>query len=104
MWSYSGWYLKAAPGQTKTGRPPVSPRPEYDHIYPDIVERLGDAAFFFFSMQRKWMSDRFEARLRTTFSARGHEFDAHCHMLGWQPPERFRGILKAADACLDTIG
>ncbi|MCB1425263.1 MAG: tetratricopeptide repeat protein [Zhengella sp.] len=79
-------------------------QPEYDHIYPDIVERLGDAAFFFFSMQRKWMSDRFEARLRTTFSARGHEFDAHCHMLGWQPPERFRGILKAADACLDTIG
>lgn len=77
---------------------------ENDHVFIDIVHKLGPCQIVFFVGRLDVLSEKFEARLQAAFTAAGLDFEAHCLFIPWQDRASFYSLLRQATVFLDTIG
>lgn len=79
-------------------------QPENDLVFLDIVRANQTARLVFFHMTKRWISERFEARLRRVFSDAGMDFDSHVTFEDWMSPNDFHQYLAGSAVVIDSIG
>lgn len=83
---------------------PFKYAPQHDHVFIDIVKKLGACQIVFFTSRPSDLSDKLELRLKSAFEKAGLDFDATCIFIPWLDRPVFYGLMKRADVFLDTIG
>jgi predicted O-linked N-acetylglucosamine transferase (SPINDLY family) len=83
---------------------PFKYAPEHDALYVEIARRLGDCRLCFFICGIAELSERLRQRLARAFARQGLEFERHVSFLPWLPKAQFYGLMRRADAMLDTLG
>jgi predicted O-linked N-acetylglucosamine transferase (SPINDLY family) len=82
--------------------------PRHDRILIDIARRLGRCSLVFFTVgdddRIRDLSARLQRRLRGAFAGAGLNGERSVMFLPWLNRPSFHGLMKRADACLDTIG
>jgi predicted O-linked N-acetylglucosamine transferase (SPINDLY family) len=105
----------AVPDLTKWGIEPDAPlllcpgtpfkyAPQHDQVYVEIARRLGRGRLLFFGHSVSALSDKLKRRLAAAFAAGGLDIDRFVTFVPWQSRPAFYGLLRHADAFLDTIG
>jgi predicted O-linked N-acetylglucosamine transferase (SPINDLY family) len=79
-------------------------QPENDQVFVDIVKANPTADLVFFHMTKRWISERFEERLRKVFSHAGMDFDSHVTFEDWMSPNDFHRYLAGSTVVIDTMG
>jgi predicted O-linked N-acetylglucosamine transferase (SPINDLY family) len=83
---------------------PFKYAPAHDRVLVDIALKLGRCRFVMFVHQTKSLSERLARRLRDSFARYGLELDDFVTFVPWLNRGAFFGLMRAADAYLDTIG
>lgn len=83
---------------------PFKYAPEHDALYAQIAQRLGRCRLVFFTHRTAELSERLRARLARAFQARGLPFERYVSFVPWLSRPEFLGLMRRADAMLDTIG
>lgn len=84
---------------------PFKYAPEHDWVFPAIAERVSGARFFFFThFASRALSQALERRLVEAFRRRNVDAGRHVRFLPWLEQAEFFGLMRRADAFLDTIG
>jgi protein O-GlcNAc transferase len=83
---------------------PFKYAPQHDQVLVDIARRLGRCRFVFFRYPSTTASERLAARLARAFERAGLAPERHLRFIPWQSRAQYFGLLRHADACLDTIG
>lgn len=83
---------------------PFKYAPARDRVFTDIARQLGNCRFLFFEHWTAGLSARLRRRLESVFEDAGLDFDRHVRFIPWQPRSTFHGVMRRADAYLDTIG
>ncbi|MGH8706518.1 MAG: tetratricopeptide repeat protein [Burkholderiales bacterium] len=83
---------------------PFKYAPEHDALYAEIAQRLGRCRLVFFTHRTPPLSERLRARLERAFQARGLSFGRYVSFVPWLSRSEFFGLMRCADAMLDTIG
>lgn len=83
---------------------PFKYAPEHDRVFPRIVRGLGRCQLVFFTHQAAHLSAKLRRRLKAVFERDGLEFERYVAFVPWLPRAEFYGLMKRADALLDTIG
>ena len=83
---------------------PFKYAPEHDAALAGIARALGRCRFVFFTHRPPELSERLRLRLEAAFRREGLDFRDFGVFAPWLPRGAFLGMLKAADAMLDTIG
>lgn len=79
--------------------------PEHDRVFIEIVRRLGDAQFLFFTVAKApALSARLRQRLADAFAAAGLDASRYLVFAPWQSRGEFYSLMEQADVFLDTIG
>lgn len=77
--------------------------PEYDWIFADIAERLGQCKFIFLSKDRH--SENFlMSRFKSAFLEIGLKAEDFVTFIPWLKPAEFFGLMHQADIFLDSLG
>jgi predicted O-linked N-acetylglucosamine transferase (SPINDLY family) len=79
-------------------------QPVNDTVFLDIVKANPTTKLVFFHMTLRWISERFECRLRKVFSDAGFDFDSHVQFEDWMSPTDFHKYLSETTVVIDTIG
>jgi len=84
---------------------PFKYMPEHDKIFVEIVQRIQNAQFIFFTYQQApLLSKALFKRLSETFKAADLDFLNYAVFIPWQPKPEFYSIMRQADVLLDTLG
>jgi predicted O-linked N-acetylglucosamine transferase (SPINDLY family) len=83
---------------------PFKYAPAHDRVFADIALALGRCRFVMFVHPNAPLSERLARRLRASFARRGLEMDDFVTFVPWLSRGAFFGLMRAADAYLDTIG
>ena len=83
---------------------PFKYAPQNDHVFVDIVKRLGNCQIIFFLNRPQELSNILKLRLQTLFRQEGLNFDETCLFIPWLDRPVFYGLMEVADVFLDTIG
>ncbi|MEO8717485.1 MAG: hypothetical protein ABI423_04625, partial [Burkholderiales bacterium] len=83
---------------------PFKYAPEHDWVLAEICRRLGNCRLLFFEYRTRALSSTLRNRLAAEFTRRGLDFGRYVTFLLWQDRAGFQGLLRRADAFLDTIG
>ena len=83
---------------------PFKYRPDDDAVLVDIAQRLGRCRFVFFQFEVAELSHKLQARIGAAFRQAGLDPAQYLVLVPWQPRAAFFGLLRAADAYLDTVG
>jgi len=83
---------------------PFKYAPAHDAALAGIARALGACRFVFFTHRPPELSERLRLRLDAAFRREGLEFRDFGVFVPWLPRGAFLGMLKSADAMLDTIG
>jgi protein O-GlcNAc transferase len=78
--------------------------PQYDEIYPRIVQQVGDCQFIFISHKSSIITEQFRLRIERTFNRFG--MNANNYVVFLQPLDavRYHAMNCISDVFLDTIG
>lgn len=98
------WRLDAAAPLFICPGTPFKYAPTRDRVFPEIARRLGSCRFVFFEHWTQGLSDRLRQRLARAFAAAGLDAERHLTFVPWQTRGGFHGLMRRADAFLDTIG
>ena len=77
--------------------------PQFDDIYPQIAERVGDCRFWFIESASTFANDVFRTRLAEAFQARGLDSRNHCQIFRRMDFSAFLGLNLEADVILDSL-
>jgi protein O-GlcNAc transferase len=83
---------------------PFKYAPEHDGVLTEIARQLGACRFVFFNYATTTASERLSSRLARAFEQAGLDPGRHLRFIPWLPRAQFFGLLREADACLDTMG
>ncbi len=83
---------------------PYKYTPQYDRVFTDIARRIGRCRFVFFTSRQEELSGKLRRRLVEEFARAGMDFESYGVFIPWQPRPAFYGLMRRADAYLDTIG
>jgi predicted O-linked N-acetylglucosamine transferase (SPINDLY family) len=83
---------------------PFKYAPEHDAVLVRIARELGPCRLVFFSHGMPELSARLQRRLYAAFAAQGLDAAAHVRVLPWLARSAFLGLMRQADAYLDTVG
>jgi predicted O-linked N-acetylglucosamine transferase (SPINDLY family) len=83
---------------------PYKYAPQYDRVLVDIARKLGRCQFVFFAYSAGKLSEVLQHRLRSVFTQAGLRYDDFVVSIPWQEKSAFYGLMRRADAYLDTIG
>lgn len=84
---------------------PYKYAPEYDRVLVEIARRLGRCRMVFFaSRNERPLAERLRERLTRVFDDAGLDFGRFGVLAPWLDKPAFHGLLRRADALLDTIG
>jgi predicted O-linked N-acetylglucosamine transferase (SPINDLY family) len=78
--------------------------PSNDALWVEIARRCALCKLVFFRAEADHTGVMFEQRLRAAFMAADVDFEAHVRFIPWQPQAAFFGLLRRADAYLDSVG
>ncbi len=82
---------------------PYKYSPQHDWIFVEIAKRLGKCNFIFFQYSNN-LSEILRLRLAKAFAKENLNLDDYVIFIPWLKSEEFYGLMKYADAFLDTIG
>ncbi len=83
---------------------PFKYTPRHDRVFIEIARKLKRCQFVFFLYERRELTDKLRQRFAASFARAGLEYSDYCKFIPWQSPPAFHGLMKRADAYLDTIG
>ncbi|HLZ98878.1 MAG TPA: hypothetical protein VKP66_13145, partial [Steroidobacteraceae bacterium] len=83
---------------------PFKYRPQDDRLLVEIARRAGRCTFVFFRHEAAELSRKLHARLAAAFTAANLDPARYLRSIAWQPRAAFFGLLRQADAYLDTVG
>jgi len=83
---------------------PFKYAPGDDELLVRIAMRLPKCQLAFFTYRQAELSQRLQRRLEAAFRDSGVDPMRQLRFLPWLDPAEFHGLLRHADACLDTIG
>jgi len=83
---------------------PFKYAPQHDRVLTAIAKELEECQFIFFTHHVPSLSDKLRTRLSKAFERESLDFKRHVVFVPWQRPPEFYGLMKRADALLDTIG
>jgi predicted O-linked N-acetylglucosamine transferase (SPINDLY family) len=83
---------------------PFKYRPADDSVWVGIARRLGRCTLAFFQHERSELSRKLQQRLAAAFAREGLDAARFVVFLPWLPRYVFLGLMRRADAYLDTIG
>lgn len=83
---------------------PYKYAPEHDGVLVAIARALPRCQLVFFEARPRSLSARLLARLHARFRAAGLDPDRCLVLVPWLSPEAFFGLMRRADALLDTLG
>ena len=83
---------------------PFKYAPQHDRVLTEIAIKLGQCQFVFFTHRVKGSSELLQQRLKSSFARAGLQYDDYVVSIPWLERPAFYGLMKRADAYLDTIG
>ena len=79
--------------------------PQYDTLYPQIAQQVGDCQFVFMQDNRTaTLTNQFEQRLERTFATYGLDWQRYVVMLRRLPTADYHALQAVGDVYLDSIG
>lgn len=83
---------------------PYKYTPEHDWVYPEIARRTGRCRLVFFAQNPRATCEALMQRLKQAFEQAGLEYDRYVVFTPVLERPRFLGLMRRAEAMLDTIG
>jgi protein O-GlcNAc transferase len=78
--------------------------PQYDHIFPQIIEKVPNAQLVFVDTPSQSLASKFKQRIKTAFAQYNLDYNQYCLFLPRQDREGYVNLNLVSDVFLDTIG